>query len=72
LLIPTAGDAFIAVLAAVGPESESWVRWTLLGSSPCSRRSGSGSIPGTGALPPRASEGPLFEMVAGVIAFTAG
>jgi hypothetical protein len=63
---------FIAVLAAVGPESDSWVRWTLLGvvavlaplwieihylERARSRRA--------------RRKVPLFEMVAGVIAFTA-
>jgi hypothetical protein len=63
---------FIAVLAAVGPESDSWVRWTLLGV--------------VAALAPlwveihylqrarsrRARRRlPLFEMLAGVVAFTA-
>jgi hypothetical protein len=63
---------FIAVLAAVGPESDSWVRWTLLGvvavlaplwveihylQRARSRRA--------------RRKLPLFEMVAGVVAFAA-
>jgi hypothetical protein len=63
---------FIAVLAAVGPESDSWVRWTLLG-----------VVAGLAPLwveihylqrarSRRARRRlPLFEMLAGVVAFTA-